>query len=278
MNTSQRPLSPGSGSVEEGATYQGGPSVISNIMEVLRCFTVDRPLIGVTEIAKQVGRHKSSVSRILVTLEHEHVVERDSQTRKFRLGPGLIAIAGPLLANLDVRKVGQPLLQQLAEETNETVGLNIWDRYESVSIEQIPSTLRIKHTSELGTRYTTALNSTVQVFLAFDDLSSTRKLLSNGRVELPNAYGLDQYMDRLAECRNRGYATNYGESAPDEVGVAAPVFDHQSRVAAAVMVAAPRYRISPVRLDQLANACVGAAQRASARLGSALVDGPRKPS
>ncbi|HRO95257.1 helix-turn-helix domain-containing protein, partial [Citricoccus sp.] len=82
-----------------------GASVIVNVLQVIRCFTSDEPLQGVTEIAAQVGLHKSSVSRILATLEQEHVVERDEASRKYRLGLGLIAVAGPLLANLDVRRV-----------------------------------------------------------------------------------------------------------------------------------------------------------------------------
>lgn len=74
-----------------------GASVIVTVIQVLRCFTVDQPLQGVTEIAGRVGLHKSSVSRILATLEKEQVVERDDQSRKYRLGLGLLSIAGPLL-------------------------------------------------------------------------------------------------------------------------------------------------------------------------------------
>lgn len=77
-----------------------GQSVILTVIEVLRCFTVEQPLQGVTE----VGLRKSSVSRLLATREQEDIVERDETSRKFRLGLGLISVAGPLLANLDVRR------------------------------------------------------------------------------------------------------------------------------------------------------------------------------
>ena len=75
-----------------------GASVVVNAIAVLRTFTADEPLLGVTEIANRVGLHKSTVSRILATFEQEHLVERDAETRRFRLGLGLIAVAGPLLA------------------------------------------------------------------------------------------------------------------------------------------------------------------------------------
>ena len=65
-----------------------GTSVIVNAIAVLRCFTADEPLLGVTEIASRVGLHKSTVSRILATFEQEHLVERDPETRSLPPGPG----------------------------------------------------------------------------------------------------------------------------------------------------------------------------------------------
>src|SRR5699024_7351245 len=142
-----------------------GASVVSNVLQVIRCFTVEEPQQGVTEIAEKVGLHKSSVSRILATLEQERVVERDEASRRYRLGLGLIAVAGPLLAELDVRRVALEDLQELAERTGETSALAVWNGAASVTVEQVPSRHQIKHTSVLGSHYRTALSSTVQVLL-----------------------------------------------------------------------------------------------------------------
>ena len=143
-----------------------GASVIVNVLRIIRCFTVEQPQQGVTEIAEKVGLHKSSVSRILATLEQERVVQRDAETRRYRLGLGLIAVAGPLLAELDVRRVALEDLTELAELTGETSALAVWNGEASVTVEQVPSRHQIKHTSVLGSHYRTALSSTVQVLLA----------------------------------------------------------------------------------------------------------------
>lgn len=247
--------------------HRGGASVVENIFDVLRCFTTERPLVGVTEIAEQVGLHKSSVSRLLATLEQQRIVERDERSRKFTLGLGLISIAAPLLANLDVRRVANASLWKLAEETAETVVLSIWDEGEAVSVEQIPSTHRVKHTSDLGSRYRAALNSTVQVFLAYGSPERTHELVSSGQVFLPSHLTAEAYLRRLEGCREHGYAVNYGELAEDEVGVAAPVFDHTGKVVAAVMIAAPKYRVSQEHLAELVRCCKRAAENISTRLG-----------
>ncbi|QDY66250.1 IclR family transcriptional regulator [Glutamicibacter halophytocola] len=243
-----------------------GTSVIVNVLDVLRCFTVERPLIGVTEIAEQVGLHKSSISRILSTLEQERVVERDEQTRKYRLGVGLIAIAGPLLANLDVRQVAYPILQELRDSTSETAVLNIWDGSESISVEQIPSNRLVKHTSVMGSRYRSALSASVQIFLAHEIPERCAQLLASGEIEL-SGLSVEEYCARLELVRERGYAVNYGETSREEVAVAAEILDHRSEVVACAMIAAPFYRVGSSELEELSSAAVTAARKISQRLG-----------
>lgn len=256
---------------ERGAGAARGASVIVNVLQVIRCFTVEEPVLGVTEIAAQVGLHKSSVSRILATLEQEQVVERDESSRKYRLGLGLIAVAGPLLANLDVRRVAMDDLRDLSESTGETAALNIWDGASSVTVEQVPSRQQVKHTSVLGSRYATGLSASVQVFLAHDSAERVRGLLDAGRIVFDTPAGpADQvaYPERLAAVREQGHAVNLGETSPDEVGIAAPVVDHRGEVVAAVLLAAPRYRVPAERIPELAAHCRAAAARISRRLGA----------
>ncbi|MFD1213055.1 IclR family transcriptional regulator [Arthrobacter sp. GCM10027362] len=246
-----------------------GASVLVNAVEVLRCFSVEEPLLGVTEIASRVGLHKSTVSRILATLEQEDLVERDETTRRFKLGLGLIAVAGPLLAELDERRVAYPVLRELTERTQETSALVTWTGSSSVCVEQIPSPQQVKHTSPLGTRYTTALSASVQVFLAAEGPERVRALLASGVVEYPSPTPdrIEEFLERLKDVAAEGCATNYGETSVDEVGVAAPVHDHRGNIVAAVMLAAPRYRITPEHLQFLAAACTDAAGRVTVRMG-----------
>lgn len=80
---------------------------------------------------------------------------------------------------------------------------------------------------------------------------------------------LEAHLLRLKDAKTRGYATNYGESSLDEVGVAAPVRDHRGNLVAAVLIPAPRFRVSPERLQTLGEACARTAQQITIRLGGA---------
>jgi IclR family transcriptional regulator, acetate operon repressor len=246
-----------------------GISALKNGIAVLRAFSVQEPVLGVSEIASQVGLHKSTVSRILSTLEVEDLVERDHDSRRFRLGLGVIGMAGPLLAELDVRRVAYPFLSDLSRRVGETVALMVWDGSEAVCVEQVPSRHQVKHTTPLGTRYNDAASSSVQVFLANFDPFTVRRLVTSGSIDLPEAdeAGLEALTVRLREVNERGYALNYGETSLEEVGIAAPVVDHRGDPIAAVLVSAPRFRVSRELATTIAEDARRSADDVSRRLG-----------
>ncbi|MCY1371546.1 Bacterial transcriptional regulator [compost metagenome] len=111
----------------------------------------------------------------------------------------------------------------------------------------------------------------MQVFLAAESPDRVRTLLRSGAVAYPglDETGLEDYLVRLKEAAQRGWAINYGESSLDEVGVAAPVYDHRGDVVAAVLIPAPRFRVSPETLQSLGESCMAAARRVTSRLGGA---------
>jgi DNA-binding IclR family transcriptional regulator len=254
-------------------------SVLHNGIRVLRSFSVDEPALGVTEIARRVDLHKSTVSRLLNQLEQLDLVLRDPESGRFRLGLGLIGIAGPLLANLDVRRVAYPSLERLTERTGETSALVVWSGHESVSVEQVPSPKLVKHTTPIGTRYTTAASSSVQVFLAELPEGRARELLERGlvRSERRDDAELSAYLERLAAVRASGVAINAGETHVEEVGISAPVRDHRGHLVAALLLSAPSFRVSEQLRDQLAGVVRETAAEISTRLGAPGCDGDAPP-
>ena len=243
-------------------------SVVHNVVDVLRCFSSEKPLVGVTEIAEQVGLHKSSVSRLLATLESEGWVEQDPTTRRYQLGLGLIAIAGPLLANLNVRQVAYPYLQELTDATRETAVLAVWEGSVVVTVEQIVSDRTVKHTSPLGARYASTGSASVQIFLAEMAKEAVTALLDQETIKLQQGWTPTQLQKRLEAVRRQGYATNLQETFEDEVGIAAPVYDHRRKVVAAILIAAPSYRIDDQTAQALIDQCVATAAKISTRMGN----------
>ncbi|MGO1182827.1 IclR family transcriptional regulator [Micrococcaceae sp. AOP34-BR2-30] len=251
-------------------------SPVLNLIHVLRCFTVESPEQGVTEIAERVGVHKSTVSRLLATLEKEMIVERVPSSRKYRLGMGLIGIAGPLLASLDVRRLAYPVLSDLSVTTGETAALMIWDGSAAVTVEQVAGPQRVKHTSSMGTRYATMHSASVMALLAYQEPGLARKLCTSGALigdgAEPSIWPelIDEYEAELEEIRSTGRAVNFRRTFDDEVGVCAVVTDHRGHPVAGVLIAAPAYRVDEQRCAELLERCTEAAALVSSRLGGSV--------
>lgn len=260
--------------VESAANMRGedengrGPLLsLLNGVRVLESFSVAESLLGVNELARRLRLHKSTVSRILASLEQVNLVERDEQSGRFRLGIGVIGLAGPLLANLDVRRIAYPALEELVNLTSETAALSLWSGHESTVVEQIPSPRQVKHTTPLGVRFTKASSSSVQVFLAEQTEAQVRTLLRQGLVTAGPG-GEDSLFERLELVRGQGYALNDGETDPEELSVSAPVLEHRDRVVGAILLSVPRARTTPFLVEDFIRRTRDTAQQISARLGA----------
>ena len=91
---------------------------------------------GVTELARRLGLHKSTASRLLATLEKRGLVEQDEETGKYRLGLIVIRLAERAERTLDLRSIAMPELDRLARATRETTGLGVLDGDQMLTVAQ----------------------------------------------------------------------------------------------------------------------------------------------
>jgi len=250
---------------------QGAAASLLNGLAVLEAFSVaQRSLLGVTEISELVGLHKSTVSRMLTGLTEAGYVQRDDNTGRYRLGLGMIGLAGPLLAELDVRRAALPHLEELTQATGETAAIAVWNGTNAIVVEQTASPHQVKHSAAIGTRYNKFASSSVRVFLAELPPEEVDRLLAGGTVLRDGYRGLeDPVRDQLALVRHQGYAVNDGVTTFEEYGVSAPVRDYRGAVVGCITTSAPRSRVQHRQSQSiLRDAVLEAAERVSARLGS----------
>lgn len=257
------------GRSDNQAASRTGTSALQHGIQVLKTFSREEPVLGVTEISRRVGLHKSTVSRILATLEDNSIVERHPTNGRFRLGVGVIELASPMLANLDVRRIARPFLEDLTSATGETSGLVVWSQGSAVVVEQVASPRKIKHTIPLGTQFREHANASVRVFLAAASPEEVQQHIDLGfeRYTERTLVDPEKYLKDLQRARELGYAINDGEVSLEEVGISASVHDHRDRVVAAVLVAAARYRTPPEKAEELGPRVKQAAAEISVRLG-----------
>lgn len=254
---------------QDNGQVQGAAASLLNGLAVLEAFSVQNPVLGVTEVAQRVSLHKSTVSRILGGLAEAGYVQRDEETGRYRLGLALIALSGPLLAELDVRRAAVPYLEELTESTLETSAISVWNGHEAIVVEQVASPYQVKHTATIGTRYNKFESSSVRVFLAELAPALAAGLIESGRILRTAGDGLPlDHTAHLQEVARQAYAVNDGSTAEEEFGVSAPVRDYRGKVVGCVTASAPRSRVHKrATEDSLVQAVQHAAAEISIRLG-----------
>ena len=249
---------------------QGVAASLLNGLAVLEAFSIDRPVLGVTEIANRVDLHKSTVSRILNGLTESGYIQRDEESGRFRLGLGLLMLSGPLLADLDVRRAALPYLENLTSETRETSAISVWNGKEAIVVEQVASPHQVKHTAAIGTRYPRYESSSVRVMLAGLPPAEVLRLMEDGHITIELDSGAPQPVAaHLEQVREAGYAVNDGYTTDEEYGVSAPVRDYRGSVVGCITVSAPRSRVHKTNsAEALAEAVMRTARQVSERLGT----------
>lgn len=242
---------------------------IHRACSILRCFTEDRPELGVTAISQKTGIHKSSTSRILSSLQNEGFVEQDEQSSKYRLGLGLVSLAGLVLERLELRDVVQPAIQELARITQETINISVLKEDECVNIENINSPQPIQHMGLLGRRNPLHCTSTGKVFLAFMTREERDALLSEPLKPYTKHTTTDraQLEEELKNVKEHNYAIAHEEFKEGLSAIAAPLRDHSGEVIATVSISGPTYRMGKGQIDAYIPHLLKTSQDISTKLG-----------
>jgi len=223
--------------------------------------------VGVTELARRLGFHKSTASRLLATLERRGLVEQDSDSGKYRLGLAMVLLGGHAERMLDLRSVALPELESLARSVRETTTLGALEGDSLVTIAWSDRTgMSHRRTSASLPLHATAPG---KVLLSNQPEREVVRLSENGFTPYTahTIVRLDQFLDELARVRRRGFATAFGENEPGVNAVAVPVFDHHSSVVAALEVRASGNRIQPSQVPTLIERAREAAATITGRIG-----------
>ncbi len=241
-------------------------------VRILLAFEDGRPH-GVRDVARDLGLPKSTVSRLIIDLADARLLVQDG-TGHYRLGAGVARLGQAYLQGLDVRTVSAPFMVDLQERSAETVGLHVREGLERVVIATQESKATIRSGFSIGERLPMHAGAGAKVLLAFETDQVRQQLL--GALKLTpltdrTILDMTQLERELDSVRAQGYATSANEVSLQSASLAAPIFDGDGRLAAALVLTGPVFRMTSQVLDALTPLMVDAARDISARLG--YVDG-----
>ena len=230
-------------------------------------YLADNGSSGVTEVAKALEIHKSTASRLLATLAAHGFVEQEG--RKYRLGIGIVRLAGTVTADLELIRLARPVCKRLSETVQETVNLSILDGDEVINIDQVIGTASVVSVNWVGRRSPLNCTSTGKVLLAFASPDERHRLFRKPlkRCTQHSVLKFEVLEKQLSDVRNLGYSYTSEELELGMNAVAAPIFSFEGEVTAALSISGPSYRMTDTRIPGLGDAAKQAANEISVGLG-----------
>jgi IclR family transcriptional regulator, acetate operon repressor len=234
------------------------------ILEILAA----RGEAGITEIAEELGVHKSTASRLVSALQRRGLLEQLGDRGKYALSFGIVRLAAATTGRMDLARLGQPTCQALAEIIGETVNLAVSDGEAAINVAQEFGTSSVSSQNWVGRRTPLHATSAGKVLLAHMDELERRSLLRRRLTRYTEATITEPAVLRaeLARVVDEGYARSFDELEVGMHAVAVPVWAHDGNVVAALSASGPSYRLP----RRLARAVVSAMREVARELSSKL--------
>ena len=223
-------------------------NAIEKALAILASFAPYNQEMGTVEISQKLGFHKATVSRILLTLTKCAFLEQDPQTKKFKLGASVMTLGLAINHSLKTNLVqmARPYIDELRHTLKETIVLEVLSGKSTfiAYVAEGPQQVRIAGT--VGDRLPIHCAAGAKAILAFSAREVRDDLINQAMPRLtPNTITHPKELRRQLELfRNQGFSFENEEIDIGMSAVGAPVFDHEKRAVAAVVVAGPSQRIT----------------------------------
>jgi DNA-binding IclR family transcriptional regulator len=205
--------------------------------------------LGVARLAELTGGDKGQVSRLLATLLEHGLVERDTETQRYRLGWQLFALAAQV-GDQRLLGIAGPLLAALVDRVGERASLSVLRGPDVLTVSSRSPQRAVQTIGWVGRTVPSYCTSSGRALLLDHRREGLVELFARTRFDPlgPNSpRDVDALQRRIRTSRARGFAVVTEEFAPELVAVAAPVRDARGEICAAVNVSAPKFRLGGAR-------------------------------
>lgn len=225
--------------IKRGSAKIKSVRAVERALDILHVFSADRPSMSVLEIQQRVPLSRPTLYRLLHTLAAKGLVRASGEPQRFSLDHGVGRLASNWMAGIDPIRAGQPLVQRLREGTNETAALFILRGDQRLCVLEIAAPHFLKISRGVGETEHISSGASGKAILAFMTADEVEPILRT----LPKTTDRQRLLQALERIRRDGFAISRAEVFAGAIAIAAPYFDHASRVAGSVGVFGPQARL-----------------------------------
>lgn len=225
--------------------------ILDKTFQIIELFSTERPCWTLAKVTDETGLPKTTAHRILNVLQDKNVLSQDVDSEQYRLGPLALQIGRRAMAQIDIRRISSPVLNDLSLRTKETALLMMLSplRDSVICTLQINNNPGLRLMMEDGMHVPLHAGGSAKVVLAYMPDDEIEASLSNKMEKLTSKTITDRSLieKELERIRSYGYATSIEEINEGAAGVAMPIFDSAKEVIGSIAVIGPTDRF--LKLD-----------------------------
>jgi DNA-binding IclR family transcriptional regulator len=209
---------------------------------------VQKKEFDLVELTRRLDYPKATVHRILLTLKSIGYVKQNENNKQYGATIKLFQLGNRVLLNNDLFTTAQPIIEELSEDTSESVFVLVRDGLDVVVSAKATGRYSLRQDEQIGFRYKSYNSASGRTILAYLSAEERKTLFRGHRLEPYTANSPKSYRQlepELEKILNQGYAFEHGEYGIGISCVAAPIFNHTGHVNAALTITGPTARIKP---------------------------------
>ncbi|GAP15813.1 transcriptional regulator [Longilinea arvoryzae] len=244
-------------------------------LQLLEIISQAKEPMGLPELSELLNVDRSTVHRLLGTLQKRNYVVQDAVTKHYSLGLKVIELSRRALDGINFRSIAKPYLKRLSKETGESTNLFILTNNHAVCVDYEASPSPLAVTNDTGIIYIMHATAGGKVLLAFMPEAIQQKVINSSPLPAftPRTFtDASTLMMHLQQIRAQGYAIDDEERYVGVRCIAAPIFDHTGKNIAGISISGPASRVTLDKIPELAQFVVRAANDISAELGLGRFD------
>lgn len=247
-------------------------NTVERTLSILEAIATSTNGMTNSDINRRLKIPKSSASYILRVLENRGYLMRESETGKYRLGLKLLSISREMLSHIDVRDVAKPVMESFVRKVNLSMHLAVLDNGRAVYVEKVEADGFVKMDIWVGHRlpiHTTAIGKVLVAQMLEKDILTILEMRGMER-KTPKSITLPKkYLAELSKVREHGFAIDNEENNLGVRCVAAPIYDSNGKIIAALGTSSTTLQIDEKHLPQILEMVKHSAAKISRQMGYA---------
>ena len=239
--------------LEEGHGDRQFATTLARGLDILRCFTPDKPTLSNKELAERTGLPKATISRFTYTLVKLGYLQMEARSTRYQLGSAVLSFAYPLLASMGMRQIARPAMHDFADAIQGSVSLGVRDRLAIVYVETARArTVYSTRMAEVGLSHPLVGSAIGRAYLCACTPEERERLLNEVRVKEPQLWARHAPMVErsLLEFRQRRFCYSYGDLRPEIYAAAVPLHREANGEIMVVNCVLQSYQLSPGDLER----------------------------